>query len=109
MAFELPFLASYSFDSKFALERVSYNFNYSWSDRNQAFYLTITTNAGDTVQPGIKLLPNTPLLQSTSPFAPTGYLYLRPNGLNLTPPDKDNIGTGLSYSIIYVTKEELDA
>ncbi len=101
--FEDPF---YSMTS--ALDGADYLFEFRYSQREDAWYFSVSLTDGTALVSGVKVVCNRDLL---SRFAdsrlPAGMLVAASNGEDESPPGLEELGEGKRVELIYYTADEL--
>ena len=105
LVFNIPSVPHNTFTAY--LDGRQYKLTFRWSSRTSKWFMDMYTFEGVPVTIGVAVLPNTPLINKTSVFSPTGNLYLVRQDSTGSNPTRTNIGYGRSFELTYYSKEEL--
>lgn len=89
------------------IENETFRFVFRWNTRASVWHLDVFASDGEALTVGAKLVPNIPLIRTTSIKAPNGLLIVVNNTTNQSIPNKENIGVGKDFELVYLTEEEL--
>ena len=85
-----------------------YKFVFRWSSRASVWHLDVFTSEGVSLVVGAKLVPNVGLIRSSHINAPEGKLGVVNNTADKHVPNRDNIGVGQDFELVYLTREEIE-
>jgi hypothetical protein len=95
-----PTLPSWVQDTE--LDGAIYRLAFNWSERDSAWYLTLSTPSEEVIRAGIKLVPHFPLLRKVRHASrPPGDLFV----ITTAAITRDNLGT--DARLVYFTLEDL--
>lgn len=106
---QIPTFTDSEYTERVTLDGIEYAFLFSYSTREEVWYMSLFATDGTPIASSVKLVCNYRLMQrNRHPSLPSGLLVVLSTGSD-EPPKQDELGEGKRCGLMYLTKEEVDA
>lgn len=105
----IPTFTDSEYTERVTLDGIEYSFLFSYSTREEVWYMSLFATDGTPIASSVKLVSNYRLIKrNLHPARPPGLLVVLSTGSD-EPPKQGELGEGKRCALIYLTKEEVDA